>query len=176
VAVLSGGHLFADVFPDEMTAAFHESHLVRQAAFEQHTNAGMSHGICDRDEGDVLGHLQVQEVRGLCEYEDPARHAGFDFSKLLPEILNEDFLEPSGRFYRSLADEFEAFIDPGKILAGDHFPGLESLFDFRILGGLAQLGIDLSAAFHLMPYIAQESDEKFFRVLDLHNVLNILGL
>ena len=60
---------FRKVCTDQSLRPFREREFVRQAAFEEHTDAGMPQRIGRSDQGHVARYLQVRQMAGLGEDE-----------------------------------------------------------------------------------------------------------
>ena len=79
---------------DQTSRPFHEREFVRQATFQEQTDARMPERIGCRDQGDIARYLQVLQVAGLGQDEEFAGDRTMDLVELPAKILNEDVMQP----------------------------------------------------------------------------------
>ena len=66
----SGENFLPNVLPDERLGSFREGHLIREAAFEKHSNSRMFMHVGGRNQGNVLADSHVHQTAGFREDED----------------------------------------------------------------------------------------------------------
>ena len=137
---LGGGELLFDVFADQPLRPFRKREFVCQAAFEKHTDAGMSKSVGYRDQSSVIRCLQMRKMAGLGQDEYLADGRQLYFIEFSTEVFDEHIMRSFIYLDRHLADEFEALVQQAKDLGRDYPAGLQSLLDLGVLSGLAQFG------------------------------------
>ena len=104
------GVLAFDGLPDQPTGALDESDLVREAAFQQDTDAKVASHIRHCDQRHVLGDAQVHQLVGFDQDEERLGRWSLDFGELAFEVLDENIMQTTAECDWLLADELEASV------------------------------------------------------------------
>jgi hypothetical protein len=115
--------------PDQATGALNESELVREAAFQQDTDAKVARHVGHRDQRHVLGDAQVHQLVGLDQDENGLGRWRLDFAKFTPKILSEYVVKTSAECNRLFADQLEAPVQRTEDLILQEDPRFQSFFD-----------------------------------------------
>jgi two-component system cell cycle sensor histidine kinase/response regulator CckA len=157
-----------DPRPDKPPRPVHKTELVRQATFQQDSDARVARNICRRYQRHILSHAEMGKANSLGQNEKTPRFRRLDLTQFPPEILNEGVVEGTGHFHGLLADQLEAFIQRVQSIACDEDTCSQGFCYFGILGNFAQFLKDFVGTLSALAQIAEHQDEEFFWVFHGH--------